>query len=159
MEKVKNFFSSSFDGKEGKQLTFCPKYLCILIIFAILKNYENNPKFMNWKWWVIIGGIVLSTLSTLYNMYEVGFKFSIITNILWLILYGLILYLYAIPFSKKEEVDDRVKKLGFAGHAIMTFTWIIMVFAIIMVILCITQFIPIVDIVTIPIVRVLSIIF
>lgn len=138
---------------------FCPKYFGLLVAFAILKSYENNPKWMNWKWWIIMGFSIYTFGSIIYDRYQTGISLGMISDILWIIIYLAVLYIYLPKFEKKEEVDKRVDQipLGF-GHFVMTSTGLILGFSVFVVVLCISQLIPFLDFVTIPMVRVLSMI-
>lgn len=138
-------------------LFFCPKYLGLLIAFSTLKSYENNPIWMEWRWWVIVGFSLYTFGSIIYDKYTNGLSLGILTDIFWIILYGSILYIYLPKFDKKEQVDKRVDQIPFKfGHFIMTATGILIGLSVVIIVLCISQFIPIIDIITIPLVRAMA---
>lgn len=141
----------------GSGFFICPKYLGILIVFSILKSYQNNPKWMDWRWWLIVGFALYTFGSIIYGRYEEGLTLGILTDIFWIILYLSILFIYLPKFDKKEEVDKRVDQIPFKfGHFIMTATWMILTLSVLIVILCICSLIPILNFVTIPLMRIVG---
>ena len=141
----------------GSGLLMCPKYLGILVVFSIIKNYQNNPVWMDWRWWMIVGFSLFTFGSLVYNRYYSGLSFGILTDILWIILYSAILYMYLPKFDQKSQVDKRVDDIPMRfGHFIMTATALIISLSVFVIVLCISQLIPFLDFVTIPVVRVLS---
>ena len=141
----------------GAGLFFCPKYFGLLVSFAILKSYENNPKWMNWEWWVIVGFALYTFISTIYGRYQEGLSIGILTDIFWIILYLAILYIYLPKFENKDQINKRVDDIPLRfGHFIMTATGIILGISVAIVVLCISQLIPFLDFITIPLVKALS---
>lgn len=141
----------------GSGFFICPKYLGILIAFAVLKSYQNNPKWMNFKWWLIVGFALYTFGSIIYGRYQEGISIGILADIFWIILYLTILYIYMPKFEKKEEVDKRVNEIPLNfGKFIMTATGFILGLSVAIVILCICSFIPLLNFVTIPAMRVVG---
>jgi uncharacterized protein YacL len=141
------------------KLFFCPKYLGILVAFSILKDFQNSPKWLDWKWWLIVGFALFTFGSIIYGRVQQGISIGILADIFWFLLYLIVLYIYLPKFDNKEQVDKRVDEIPLKlGHVMMTMTGVIIGLCITILILCISQFIPIVDFVTIPIVRVLSVV-
>lgn len=143
----------------GSGFFICPKYLGLLIAFAVLKSYQNNPKWMSLKWWVIVGFSLYTFGSIIYGRYQEGISLGILSDIFWIILYLTILYIYLPKFDKKEQVDKRVDEIPLRfGHFIMTATWLILTLSVIIVVLCILSLIPLLNFITIPVMRVLGMI-
>lgn len=143
----------------GSGFFICPKYLGLLIAFAVLKSYQNNPKWMSLKWWVIVGFALYTFGSIIYGRYQEGISLGILSDIFWIILYLTILYIYLPKFDKKEQVDKRVDEIPLRfGHFIMTATWLILTLSVIIVVLCILSLVPLLNFITIPVMRVLGMI-
>jgi len=143
----------------GNGIFVCPKYLGILIVFSILKSFEKEPKWMKFKWWLIIGFIFYTIISIIYGRYEEGITFGIITDILWLLLYSIILFVYLPKFETKDEVDERYKKIPLnIGKYINIITSIMISLSVIIIVLCICSFIPFLNFITIPTMRVIGMI-
>jgi hypothetical protein len=141
----------------GSGFFICPKYLGILIAFSVLKSYQNNPKWMDFKWWLIIGFALYTFGSIIYGRYQEGISIGILADIFWVILYLTILYIYMPKFEKKEEVDKRVKDIPLNfGKFIMGATGFILGLSVAIVILCICSFIPLLNFVTIPAMRIVG---
>lgn len=143
----------------GSGFFICPKYLGILIGFSILKSYENNPKWMNFKWWLIIGIVVYTVISMIYGRYVEGISFGIITDIFWLLIYAIILFVYLPKFETKDEVNERYNKIPLnIGKYMKIVSGIILGLSVAIVVLCICSFIPFLNFITIPAMRVVGMI-
>lgn len=141
----------------GSGFFICPKYLGLLIAFSVLKSFQNNPKWMSFKWWIIVGFALYTFGSIIYGRYQEGLSLGILADIFWIILYSAILYIYLPKFDKKEQVDKRVDEIPLKfGHFVMTATGVILGLSVAIVILCICSLIPLLNFITIPIMRVVG---
>lgn len=138
-------------------LLFCPKYVGLLIAFSIIKNFQNDPKWLDWRWILIVGFSVYTFCSMIYNRYTNGLSLGILTDVFWIILYICILFIYAPKFDNKEQVDIRVNQIPFhIGNMLMTATGIIVGICVAIVVLCVLQLVPFLNFITVPLVRMLS---
>ncbi len=138
-------------------LLTCPKYLGFIALFSIYMDYNRDPKWMDWRWFLLMSLSVINVLIIIYKRYKAGISIGIISDILWIAVSVEILYLYALKFSNKDDVNERVKndKTKIASKL----PWIVgfgLVVSILILIACICQFIPVVNVVAIPLMRVLS---
>lgn len=144
-----------------KSLMILPKYIGYLIVFSILANYQIDPKYMDWKWWLIITVSFFNIIMIIWNRYQNGFDAKIIVDIFWLLIYITIIYMYIIKFTSKDEIYERLKKtpgefLKKVATFISVLTGIVITLCVLIIILFVCQFIPIVDVVAIPAVNILS---
>jgi hypothetical protein len=140
-------------------LLFCPKYIGLLVAFSIIKSFQNDPKWLDWRWILIVGFSIYTFGSMIYNRYKSGLSVGILVDVFWLLLYSCILFIYLPKFNNKDQVDKRVNQLPFnIGNMIMTMTGIIVGICVAIVVLCISQLIPIINVVTIPLAKMLSVI-
>jgi hypothetical protein len=138
-------------------LLACPKYLGFIAGFSIFIDYYRNPKYQDWRWFLLMGLSVINIGMIVYKRYKEGISLGIIADIIWIALYAAIIYIYVIPFDNKDIVKERLKNDPLKiGTKLPWLAGIGLTLSILIVVACVCQVIPVVNVVAIPLMRVLS---
>lgn len=142
-------------------LMILPKYIGYLVVFSVLADFQRDPKYMDWRWWVIISVSIFNLIMIIWNRYKDGLNGRVIADLVWILIYITIIYAYVIKFASKDEVKERLRKeLGGFFEKVYKFIniiiGIVIALCVIIIVLFICQFIPVVNAFAIPAVRVLS---
>lgn len=123
------------------------KYMCIVILFILLHVYIAHPKYQTKTWYTIMALLFFNIIYIIiqwFIKYKNGdsiFGISLVLDLLMIVLYGYIIYLYITPFENKDQVDKRGNNR--ITKYVKTLINILLVLSIVMFILCVLQFIPI----------------
>lgn len=141
-----------------------PRWVLFLISCSILTSYLENPKYMDWRWYILMILCVLSSLNIFYSWYkrykaDQILSLGVVMDIMWIFLYINILRLYVIKFdpsdSKTQQKWDGDVILKFLKTVLISMT---VIYAVLVVcyILC---FVPVVGVPAMRVVYYLSYIF
>ena len=139
-------------------LLTCPKYIGYIIALSVFIDYQNHPVWNNWKWKVIMFFSLVNIVSICYKRYTEGLSsFSVIFDIIWLLLYLTILRFYGPKFDNativKQNINSDILRIG---PQLKRLSGVGLALSIFVVLICICQFIPGLNVLAIPIMRVLS---
>lgn len=138
-------------------LLSCPKYLGFIAGFSIFIDYYRNPKYQDWRWFLLMGLSVINIGIVVYKRYQEGISLGIIADIVWIALYVAIIYIYIRPFDNKDIAQERIKNDPLKiGPKLPWLAGIGLALSIIIIVACVCQFIPVVNVVAIPLMRILS---
>jgi hypothetical protein len=138
-------------------LLACPKYLGFIAGFSIFIDYYRSPKYQDWRWFLLMGLSVINIGIIVYKRFKEGISLGIIADIVWIALYVTIVYLYILPFDNKDIVKERLKNDPLnIGTKLPWLAGFGLTVSILIIVACVCQLIPVVNVVAIPLMRVLS---
>lgn len=134
-----------------------PRYLGNILVLSIFLDYERNPVWNDWRWKLLIPFSFFNIGLILYNMYETGLEFSLISSLVWLFVYVMILRFYMLKFDNKDVVKANIKNDPLhSGTWFKVLAGLGLTLSIICAVLTVLQLFPLFKLVALPILAILE---